>query len=171
MIYYIKFNTEQEYRNWEQNIISILNVDSYCEPHTHPTRESVVVPYKNNPLIDTTNLNLISINHAIVQGYDIDVDFNEALKNFVKENKEFALDLENDFIAENISLGITQLGLTSEVSVYLEDIIKDIRNTSFYEAISKIDQKILDGVPANLAPVITEQRLLTFKQKIQDYLD
>lgn len=168
MYEYIVFENESEYRAWEQDIINSMGIIEYADPITHSSNEKIIVPYREP--VDKTGLKIISENKAKVKGYNIEIDSVKALEGYVSENYDFALKLQKKFVTENIALGITQLGLTEPVSVYLKDIIVDIMNTSFYEAINKIDEKINEGVPANLAPVITEQRLNNFKNIILEYL-
>ena len=169
MIKYIVFENEQEYRQWEEEIKQELNISSYGDPHTNIRNDKVCIPYK--PQVNTENLKIISVNKAIIKGFTISDNNEKALENYVNENYEFAFNLQKQFVTENIALGITQLGLTRPVSEYLADIVNDINNTSFYEVITKIDEKINEGVPQELSPVITEERLLNFKNKILEYLD
>lgn len=94
-------------------------------------------------------------------------------KNVVKIIKaaiEFGGETMAEFAAENVLMGITQAGKTKSVTDYCTDIIKYISTGSLYEVMNEIDSLIEQGIPGDLAPFITEERLLSFRQKVVDYL-
>lgn len=75
-----------------------------------------------------------------------------------------------DFATENVLMGITQVNKTKEVSDYLSDMTRYIQTGSLYEVINEINRLILAGIPVELSPFVTENRLNEFKQKIQEFL-
>lgn len=94
----------------------------------------------------------------------------EQCEKIVSDAKFFANKIENVFIAENIMMGITQAGKTREVSEYLIDVLGYLRTGSLYEVKNEVDALLLAGIPEELAPFVTEERLEEFKAKIVDYL-
>lgn len=88
----------------------------------------------------------------------------------IAEAMKFGHDLVIEFAAENILLGITQAGKTKAVADYLEDILRYVQSGSLYEVLHEIDRLMHEGLPAELAPFVTEARLLAFKNKILAYL-
>lgn len=101
---------------------------------------------------------------------------------------EFGASLIRDFGAENVAMGITQLGKTADVLSVMEDRIEidpvnkpnvkvsvmgTISSGSLYEAINAIDHHIAKadaGDYNHLAPFITGTRLTDFKNKILSHL-
>lgn len=71
------------------------------------------------------------------------------------------------FAAENISLGITQAGMTTQVRTVTADVVSALSTGSLYDAITAaraIPQASYDST------FVTAARLLTFINKIEDYL-
>lgn len=64
-----------------------------------------------------------------------------------------------DISVENVLLGITQLGMTKDVSDYLADVIRYGQAGSLTEVIHEIDRLVAAGVPENLSPFVTEDKL------------
>lgn len=82
----------------------------------------------------------------------------------------FGNNLIVEFASENVVMGITQAGKTKDVADYLSDLMRYVQTGSLYEVINEVDRLIATGLPVNLAPFITEARLISFKQKILNYL-
>lgn len=114
-------------------------------------------------------------------------DLNEIYLQIISNAMQFGSNLMNSFAAENIGMGITQMGLTSDVLMLMEkrfvvDLLKPdvsvsvlgtLTTGSLYEAIKVIDLHITasqNGDYDSLNPFLTVTRLQTFKQKIVDYL-
>lgn len=72
-----------------------------------------------------------------------------------------------EFAAENVLLGITQAGKTSEVMEKLASVNDAISTGSLYEAISRIKAIPVEDYDTTF---ITQARLLTFIHKIEQYL-
>lgn len=71
---------------------------------------------------------------------------------------------------ENIMMGITQYGKTRAVADYCEKVQGYLMNGSLYAAIEQLDAMIADTNKSSLAPFITNQRLTSCKNQIQDYV-
>jgi hypothetical protein len=82
--------------------------------------------------------------------------------------QEFGEKIYNDFIDENITLGITQLGLTSHIRKALFQVSDAVKSGSLYDAIIEI--KSLDPVVFDSA-ILTSARLLIFRNKIEEFLN
>lgn len=93
-----------------------------------------------------------------------------SVQGIIADAMDFGKQLMVEFSAENVLLGITQAGKTKEVLVFLAEIKNAMDTGSLYTAMNEIDGLISNGLPQDLAPFITEQRLLGFKTKIQGYL-
>lgn len=72
----------------------------------------------------------------------------------------------DDFAAENVLLGIVQLGITDHVLEVTNNIERSIRTRSLRSAILKI----IELNPADFDPVIlTPERILHVRNLIEDY--
>lgn len=85
----------------------------------------------------------------------------------VSKAKEFANEIMNIAAAENILMGITQVGKTKLIADTLRDVTYYLQSGSLYEAMTSIDAVV---ITAEMAPFITSSRLLEFKNKIRVYL-
>lgn len=96
----------------------------------------------------------------------------EQIQSSLSASMTFCQGLMLQFMVENVQLGITQSGKAGLMIDYLHDVIHSFLSGSVYEAISQIDGFIADtsDAKANLAPFVTNDRLTTYKNKIQDYL-
>ena len=83
---------------------------------------------------------------------------------------EFGQTLMNDFINENIAMGITSTGKTRAVGLKLKDISFWLQMGSLYEALEDIDEMIANKIDPELAPFITDERMEKFENKIKEYL-
>lgn len=92
------------------------------------------------------------------------------VKSIVIDAKRFGDDLIITFATENILMGITQAGKTKAVSDYLADVTRYAQTGSLYEVVNEIDRLIALGIPSDLAPYVTTQRMTDFKQKVLGYL-
>lgn len=84
----------------------------------------------------------------------------------------FCQQLMMQFMVENVQLGITQAGKAGALIDYFHDVIHSFLSGSVYEAITQIDGYIADtsDAKAALSPFITNDRMTTYKNKIQTYL-
>ena len=80
----------------------------------------------------------------------------------------FGVGLIRDFAGENVSLGITQRGLTSHVRKTLVEVGACLVSGSLYDAISELRVVDPNALDAN---VMTAARLLVFRNKIETYLN
>ena len=84
----------------------------------------------------------------------------------ISRARKYFDDMLEQFGGENIAMGITVLGKTKEVSDYLVDVSRYGATGSLTEVVNTIDSLIADGVPGELAPFVTEDRLNAFRAKI-----
>ena len=94
----------------------------------------------------------------------------KAIRKIIQDAIKFGNDIIIEFAAENIAMGITQLGKTKAVADYLADVMRYAQTGSLYEVLAEIQRLEGLGLPADLAPFITTERLALFKGKIQSYL-
>lgn len=86
----------------------------------------------------------------------------------LKPAKQFALEIEENFVAENIAMGITQAGKTDLVTERLSEVLKHVRNASLYSALAAIQNVVVDE---SVHPFITAPRMLAFANKIKKFLN
>jgi len=88
----------------------------------------------------------------------------------IQNAKLFSTTLMNTFIQENVVMGITQAGKTKEVADFLQKLQFYLGSGSLYAARTEIINLVDGGIPENLSPFITEERMNDYKSKIEDYL-
>lgn len=88
----------------------------------------------------------------------------------VEAAKAFGEKIVKEFKTENVLMGITQQGKTVAVTKYLHWIEHHTLGGSLYAALEEIAAKQAEGLPTDLAPFITNDRLNGFKNKIKTYL-
>lgn len=91
-------------------------------------------------------------------------------RSIVENAMEFGNEMILNFASENVLMGITQAGKTKDVADYLQNVDRYMRSGSLYEVINEINSLITAGVPVDLAPFITEDRLNQFITEINEYL-
>jgi len=94
----------------------------------------------------------------------------EPYKELVSGAIEYFTEIQIEFAAENITMGITFAAKTKAVADYLQNVLRYGQSGSLYEVISEIDSLKAAAVPAELSPWVTEARLDDFKNKIIGYL-
>lgn len=94
----------------------------------------------------------------------------EPYKELVSGAIEYFTEVQIEFAAENITMGITASGKTKAVADYLQNVLRYGQSGSLYEVISEIDALKSASVPVELSPWVTEERLDDFKNKIIGYL-
>lgn len=91
----------------------------------------------------------------------------EQAKQKVEEAKVFGKKISDDFIAENLLLGITQLGLTNHVRKTLQEVKDALETGSIYDAITEIKNLNSEDFDET---ILTENRILLFRRKIEQWL-
>jgi hypothetical protein len=79
----------------------------------------------------------------------------------------FGLQTMKEFISENILLGITQMNMTSIVREYTGQIAEALNTGSLYDAINEMKAVPIEHKDAIF---ITDERLLRFVNKVENYL-
>lgn len=75
-----------------------------------------------------------------------------------------------DAAVENVQMGVTQAGKTKAVADYCGNIQRYLQTGSLYAVLTEIDALIAAGVPPELSPFITSDRLLSYKTKVMVFL-
>jgi hypothetical protein len=89
------------------------------------------------------------------------------IEQIVADAKRFGQGLIDKFAAENIAMGITQAGMTGTVRRAMVDVVSALWTGSLYDAMTEaraIPAESKDGT------FITDARLLSFVNSIEDYL-
>lgn len=94
----------------------------------------------------------------------------KTVKQIVVNSQAFGNTLIVEFATENVLWGITQAGKTKAVTDYLKDVMRYAQSGSLYEVMNEVDRLVAIGIPQELAPFVTLERLGQFRQKIVDYL-
>ena len=92
------------------------------------------------------------------------------VKSKIIDAKRFGDDLITLFVTENVLMGITQAGKTKPVADYLQNVMRYIQTGSLHEVVNEVNSLINAGVPLDLNPFVSAERLDMFKQKIINYL-
>jgi len=93
------------------------------------------------------------------------VDLQKHISLVLSDSKEFGEDLINEFIKENILMGITASGQTNAVRKALQETWQAIQTGSLHDAIYEAEQV------TRTSPFLTEARLRAFINQIEAYLD
>lgn len=92
------------------------------------------------------------------------------VKSVIEGAMRFGNQMIIEYASENVLMGITQAGKTKAVADYLSDVVRYMQTGSLYEVIHEIDRLKSEGIPSNLSPFVTDERLEQFKQKVVNYL-
>jgi hypothetical protein len=92
-------------------------------------------------------------------------------ENIVSKSVEFFNNMMINCAAKNVLEGITQAGKTRDVADYLKDAMRYGQSGSLYEVVNEIDRKISEGIPTELSPFITDEKLLDMKNKALTFLN
>lgn len=104
----------------------------------------------------------------VVSNHTVDLTQDEYITKIIDEASEFGMKVIMDYVKENVSLGITQLGLTNHIRKTCWQIGDALRTGSLYDAIYEIKQ--LD--PNDFDQVIlTPARILNLRNKIEEFLE
>lgn len=119
-----------------------------------------------------------AIDYKIDNNLDVEIEtfFEEVVTNVnynkvVKEAINFGQNLIISFVAENVKMGITKSNKTKLVADYLRNVMFYAQSGSLYEILNEITFLENAGYPVELAPFVTQERINTFKLKIEEYLD
>lgn len=96
---------------------------------------------------------------------------NELINKKIREATDFGINLIRQYVIENIQMGITQAGKTRIVADYLRRLQRYIESGSLYAALEELNALINAPIDSELAPYVTVDRLTTYKQKIQAFLE
>jgi len=90
------------------------------------------------------------------------------VKGIIEAAKAFGDNLMNDFITDNVMLGITQDGMTNHVRKTMSEVISACATGSLRDAIAEAK-----AIPEEAKDIkyITDARLLSFVNKIETYLE
>lgn len=92
----------------------------------------------------------------------------ELINNKINEAIIFGKQLQEDFIKENVKLGITQLGLTNHIRKTLREVKDALDTGSVYDAVTEIKNIPPESLDSN---ILTSSRLLLFRNKIEIFLE
>ena len=168
----ILFDTEQERATYieDNEYVKLLNVE-INEPID--ITEYKLIHNNDTLTFDTEQerTTYISQINASIEIFEPTIDNSAIMYSTIEDVLTSAINfgqkLMKDFIIENITLGITQRGLTSHVRKITSELITCLNTGSLYDAISEI--KLI--TPASLDPVIlSEARMLSFRNKVHEYL-
>lgn len=84
---------------------------------------------------------------------------------------EFFQSLIIEFGATNITQGITYYGKTKDVADYLATVMRYGQSGSLYEVRNEILNLHAGGIPADLAPFVTEASMQGLLNKVETYLN
>lgn len=96
----------------------------------------------------------------------------ETVNGLILDARTFGNSLLQDFVVENVLLGITQSGKTQSLATYCHKLQHYIETGSLYAAYAEIDAMIDDIslTKLSLSPFITNARLAIYKTRLGDYL-
>jgi hypothetical protein len=106
----------------------------------------------------------------------VEADFQPTTQELISASisaaSSFGNKLATDFVVENVQMGITQAGKSGAMIDYLHELVHCILSGSLHQAVSVIDGYIADSSPEKeyLQPFVSNERLIVYKHKIQDYL-
>lgn len=126
--------------------------------------DSFWVVFKTSPSLEEENA-LNTYWNGVTEA-QFSVTLREQIQKKINESSVFGRTMILDFMVENVELGITQAGKTIPVADYLFNLQRYVESGSLYAAIAEIDRLTNAGVPADLNPFVTAQRLATYKTRI-----
>lgn len=89
----------------------------------------------------------------------------------IADASDFGEQLILKFSTENVINGIARAGKTEAVTKYLHFVDHYLERGSLYAAINLLNSLILQGIPEELAPFVTNEKLNKFKNQIEEYLE
>lgn len=97
-----------------------------------------------------------------------DPTLDEIIDNKINEAIVFGKQIQEEFVKENVKLGITQLGLTNHVRKTLREVKGALDTGSVYDAVTEIKNIPPESLDNN---ILTAARLLLFRNKIEIFLE
>lgn len=88
----------------------------------------------------------------------------------IQTSIEFGEQIVLEATVGNVAMGITQAGKTKQASDFLARLQRYLKQGSLYAACEEIDTLIANGIPEELSPFITNERLTDTKLRIQKFL-
>lgn len=88
----------------------------------------------------------------------------------INQARVFGNDVIVKAAVENVAMGITQAGKTKAVADLFANLQYYLTTGSLYAAVAELQRIIDAGLDPNLAPFVTEARLLGYKSQIETYL-
>ena len=163
---------------WKAFSVNLPRIDRYLKANCSTDYDGMVassqelkVIVKNNNVSDQAIILTYWNNLTEQEAQQPDqYEINASVKSLILAAINFGRDLVVDFASKNVLLGITQAGKTKEVVDFCQDLQRCLDSGSLYAAIDEIDRLISEGLPENLAPFITEERLLTYRTQLTGYL-
>lgn len=117
--------------------------------------------------------NLINDYWNTITEETFEITIQEIVSGKIENAQVFGNQLLNEFATDNVLMGITQAGQTIHVTDYLHKLSHYILTGSLYAAIQQINNIIADTseTKENLSPFVTNERMVEYKHKIQDFLE
>lgn len=156
------FNKEVNIEKLTNEIKSDPTIGSYILGCSEVAANTVVVHSTQG--LSSSEENILT---GIIDSHTIALSQAEQVRQIVANAISFGESLIFEFTIENVLLGITQLGLTSHVRQVTKDIITALQTGSLYDAISLV--RVLDSNDFD-STILTPERLLFFRNKIETYL-
>lgn len=162
--------------NWKQFYIPVDKLNSILKTIVGNNYDGLVcysenffVSFKEEPIENEINLVLQFWNTVTPQQFS--PSLREIIAGKINEASVFGRTLILDFAVENVQMGITQAQKTREVADYLRGVQRYLESGSLYAALAATNEMISGGVPSNLAPFVTQQRLELYRDRIEDFLN
>lgn len=130
--------------------------------------EQFQIVFKDSP--DQSMVDTINTFWAQATAPQFSPSLAEIISGKINDAMLFGQSLILNAAVENVEMGITQVGKTKDVADYCTNIQQYLQSGSMYAALTEINALINAGVPSNLSPFITADRLNSYKNKIQTYL-
>lgn len=162
---------------WLSFAVNLAQINTYLKANCSSNYDGLVAD--PDVLLIMFKATVIDADNTIVQNYWnglTSTSFNPTQSQLIQTSLNnavtFCQQLMMQFMVENVQLGITQAGKAGALIDYFHDVIHSFLSGSVYEAITQIDGYIADTstAKANLSPFITNDRMTTYKNKIQTYL-
>lgn len=96
---------------------------------------------------------------------------NEIVTGKINEASIFGNSVIAQAIVENVLMGITQAGKTKQIADLFNSLQYYLKTGSLYAAITEIERIISDDLDPTLSPFVTEERLNSYKIKIEEYIN
>lgn len=88
----------------------------------------------------------------------------------INEARIFGNEIIVKAAVENVAMGITQAGKTKDVADLFANLQYYLTTGSLYAGIAEINRILALGLDPSLAPFVTEERLISYRTQIENYL-